>query len=151
MLHISIQKIEHLAWIKFLIRRWQVCVWLTVWHSSNWQESVELSHQTVLMQLVEEFHLITVFKIQKNKPKDFLLSNLMKIIEHVMLFSYLGEKKKKLEGKRVFSKDMLKSLTSDSSQSLVSGCTFFSDSCMLCKVEKSVCCEKKNGGEGVAQ
>lgn len=94
-MHISIQKIEHLAWIRFLIRRWQVCVWLTVWHSSNWQESVELSHQTVLMQLVEEFHLITVFKIQKNKPEDFLLSNLMKIIEHVMLFSYLGEKKKK--------------------------------------------------------
>lgn len=72
------------------------------------------------MHMVEEFHLITVFKIKKNKPKGFLLSNLMKITEHVMLFSYLREKS--------FSKDMLKYLTSDSSQSLVSVSTFFSDS-----------------------
>lgn len=61
------------------------------------KESVELSHQKVLMQMVEKFHLITVFKIKKNKPKDFLLFRLL-----------------------------------------------------LCKVEKSVCCEKI-GGEGVAQ
>lgn len=44
----------------------------------------------------------------------------MKIIEHVMLFSYLGEKKKRWKGTR-FSKDMLKSVTS---QSLVSVSTF---------------------------
>lgn len=103
-MHISLQKINHLVWIRFLFRRWQVCVcvWLTVWHSSNWQESVELSHQKVLMQMVEKFYLLTVFKIKKNKPKDFLLSNLMKIIEHVMLFSYLGEKKKKWKEKEFF-------------------------------------------------
>lgn len=51
----------------------------------------------------------------------------MKIIEHVMLFSFYGEKKKKWKGKR-FSKDMLKSVTS---QSLVSVSTFFSDSCFV--------------------
>lgn len=106
MLHISLQKINHLVWIRFLFRRWQVCVcvWLTVWHSSNWQESVELSHQKVLMQMVEKFYLLTVFKIKKNKPKDFLLSNLMKKFEHVMLFSYLGEKKKKWKEKEFFER-----------------------------------------------
>lgn len=56
------------------------------------------------MQMVEKFYLLTVFKIKKNKPKDFLLSNLMKIIEHVMLFSYLGEKKKKWKEKKFFER-----------------------------------------------
>lgn len=69
----------------------------------------------------------------------------MKIIEHVMLISYLGGEKKKWKGKR-FSKDMLKSVTS---QSLVSVYTFFSDSCFV-KLRK-VSAAKKNGGEGIAQ
>lgn len=62
----------------------------------------------------------------------------MKIIEHVMLFSYIGEKKKKWKGKR-FSKDMLKSVTS---QSLVSVSTFFSDFCFV--KSRKVCAAKNN-------
>lgn len=62
----------------------------------------------------------------------------MKIIEHVMLFSYLGEKKKRWKGKR-FSKDMLKSVTS---QSLVSVSTFFSDFCFV--KSRKVCAAKNN-------
>lgn len=69
----------------------------------------------------------------------------MKIIEHVMLISYLGEKKKKWKGKR-FSKDMLKSVTS---QSLVSVYTFFSDSCFV-KLRKVSAAKKKWWGRGRA-
>lgn len=67
----------------------------------------------------------------------------MKIIEHVMLFSYLGEKKKGWKGKR-FSKDMLKYVTS---QSLVSVSTFFSDSCFV-KLRKVSAVKKKMVGKG---
>lgn len=70
----------------------------------------------------------------------------MKIIEHVMLFSYLGEMKKKSGREKSFSKDMLKPLTS---QSLISVSTFFSDFCFV-KLRK-VSAAKKIGGEGVAQ
>lgn len=69
----------------------------------------------------------------------------MKIIEHVMLISYLGEKKKKWKGTR-FSKDMLKSVTS---QSLVSVYTFFSDSCFV-KLRKVSAAKKKWWGRGRA-
>lgn len=69
----------------------------------------------------------------------------MKIIEHVMLFSYLGEKKKRWKGKR-FSKDMLKSVTS---QSLVSVSTLFSDSCFV-KLRKVSADKKKWWGRGRA-
>lgn len=57
------------------------------------------------MYMVEEFYLIIVFKIKKNKFKGFFFFNLMKIIEYVMLFSYLREKS--------FLKDMLKYLILD--------------------------------------
>lgn len=69
----------------------------------------------------------------------------MKIIEHVMLISYLGEKKKRWKGKR-FWKDMLKSVAS---QSLVFVSTFFSDSCFV-KLRKVSAVKKKWWGRGRA-
>lgn len=73
----------------------------------------------------------------------------MKIIEHVMLFSYIGEKKKKWKGKEFFERYVkifyLRFLTISRIR------VYLLFRLLLCKVEKSVCCEKKIGGEGVAQ